>query len=69
MIKSGTQSSNTLDFTVSGPRRLAQALLQDGYEAGDGFSVGAAPDLSRFCHQGESHSNTSGLSTVKPHKY
>lgn len=46
--------SKNLDFTVSGPCRPAQALLQDGYEAGDGFSMGAAPDLPCFCHKGES---------------
>ena len=53
--KSGAHLSERLDFTVSGPRRPAEALLQDGDEAGDGLSVGAAPDLPRFCHQGESH--------------
>lgn len=42
-----------LDFTVSGPRGPAQTLLQVGDEAGDGLSVGAAPDLPRFCQQGE----------------
>lgn len=52
--KSGAHLSKRLDFTVSGPRRPAEALLQDGDEAGDGLSVGAAPDLPRFCHQGES---------------
>lgn len=54
MIKSGAHLSKNLDFTVSGPCRPAQALLQDGYEAGDGFSMGAAPDLPCFCHKGES---------------
>lgn len=51
--KSGAHLSESLDFTVSGPRRPARALLQDGDEAGDGFSVGAATDLPCFCHQGE----------------
>ena len=36
-----------------GPPGPAQALLQDGDEAGDGFSMGAAWDLPRFHHQGE----------------
>lgn len=52
--RSGAHLSERLDFTVSGPRRPAQALLQDGDEAGDGLTVGAAAHLPRFCHQGES---------------
>lgn len=37
-----------------GPRGPARALAEDGDEAGDGVAVGAAADLPRFCHQGES---------------
>lgn len=50
---SGARLSLCLHFTVSGPRGPAQTLLQVWDEAGDGLSVGAAPDLPRFCQQGE----------------
>lgn len=62
-MKNGARLSESLDFTVSGPRRPAQALIQDGNEAGDGFSMGAAPHLSCFCHQGESDDH-SGFSIL-----
>lgn len=68
VIKSGAHLSKILDFTVSGPCRPAQALLQDGYEAGDGFSMGAAPDLPCFCHKGESRKALRTMAYVKKSK-